>query len=106
MVKKLSKETYKCSRCGKGYPINYEKHPNRNEVSCPFCGQVASQKVVNLRWKPNINWLKGRKLSMPFTIDEMRRQINKNSTKPIEDTTNLKKDFIITDKHRHTHKVN
>jgi len=80
---KTIKEVIKCVRCTKGFPVNSTKHPNREVVMCPFCGMSHNQPVVNKGWKPNLDWLKGRKLSIPFSVDEMRRQLTKSKSVPV-----------------------
>ena len=69
------KEVIKCPSCGKGFPVNYWKHPNRETIQCPFCRTKLKQGLVDREWKPNEEWTKRRKIDVPFTVAEMRRQM-------------------------------
>lgn len=64
----------KC-KCGKGFPVNTWKHPNRTEVQCPFCRTPYKNSYFDNGWKPNEEWNKNKHKSQPFTIAAMRRAI-------------------------------
>jgi hypothetical protein len=67
-------ELIKCV-CGKQFPVNYSKHPNRKVVYCPFSGHSFKQRVTDDAWVPNASWWKERlgKVSKPFTLESMRK---------------------------------
>jgi len=65
-------ELIKC-KCGKRFPVNKWKHPNRRIVFCPFCRQVYENKWYDPTWRPNEKYWKGRTKSRTFTLADMRR---------------------------------
>jgi len=65
--------------CGKRFPVNTWKHPNRRRVFCPFCRTPHENSFFNPEWKPNEKyWEERRKrgFSRPFTLAEMRRRLS------------------------------
>jgi len=66
-------ELVKCGGCGKKFPVNTWKHPNRKTVHCPFCKAPHKQSLFDETWKPNEQWHKGKHTTRPFTIGDMRR---------------------------------
>jgi hypothetical protein len=59
--------------CGKRFPINKWKHPNRKIVYSPCCKVPFKNKFFNKEWKPNEQWHKNKHIGKPFTVGDMRR---------------------------------
>ena len=76
MSKKI-KEVVKCPKCKKGVTVNYEKHPNRKTIICPFCGLEMKQSVIDKTWIPNEEWHKGKHKSTPFTVEKAREALKR-----------------------------
>jgi len=51
------KEIIKCS-CGNKFPINKDKHKNRNYRICNNCKAKIQISGLSIGWKPNLNWIK------------------------------------------------
>jgi hypothetical protein len=93
MINMSSKELIKCV-CGKNFPVNYSKHPNRTVVYCPFSGHGYKQRIVDASWVPNTDWWKNplSKVSKAFTIEDLRRGIRGKLSKPdLKDEVGLSK---------------
>ena len=70
-------ELVKCGNpdCGKRFPVNTWKHPDREIIYCPFCKTPHKNRFFSKEWKPNETWHKNRHISKPFTIADMRRSL-------------------------------
>lgn len=88
----IKKEVIKCPKCGKGFPVNYEKHMNRKVIQSPCCRITMTQKHFSSTWKPKDD--SNKKRSEPFTLDIMRRLLGRSTItstlKQEEDTVKVK----------------